>query len=170
MNNDVVLVNIMEEIVLGIQGDKIPYVNFEPGSNYQIIKAINNLDNSLTLKGKKYPLIAMLMPAHELRGSIGFYAKVRIDKIVIATYSNNTDSVLRRYKDGGSFKSVLYPIYYEFLRQLSLSKHIIGVDGGTFSHTKEDNPGSRSNDTSTDYIDTISLLNLELILNQIKTC
>lgn len=145
-------------------------INFEPGRSYQIIKSLNDLDYSITMKGEKYPLVAMIMPVTERRGT-GFYATAVISRIVIATITNSTDDIFTRYQSGGTFKEILYPCYYEFLRRLAWSPYIIGSDPDMFVHTKIDNPGEQPvGNPSTDFIDSIELFNLELIFNQIKTC
>jgi hypothetical protein len=111
MTEDVYLVKVIKDIVSSMY-DKT--INYQPGSTEQITKSLNDLDNSITSKGKKYPLIAMVMPVPERRGkSVGCYAKVVIPRIVIATISNYpTDDVLLRYDLlTGVFPTILYPLY-----------------------------------------------------------
>ncbi len=148
-------------------------INYEPGRSIQILRSINELDNSITLKGLVYPLFAMLMPIRERRGS-GFYAEVTIPRIVIATLTQTgmgTEAVLNKYESSGTFKTVLYPLYYEFLKQLGRCKNILGSDPNYFEHTKMDNPGQQPvGEGSSDYIDSIEILDLKLTLIQTKTC
>src|ERR1035437_1409565 len=88
----VILVDIMKAVTDSMS---MP-INFQPGSSIQIIKSLNDLDNSITFKDSKYTLIAMVMPLTEKRDSSAlYYAKVRIDRIVIATLTNSTDDVYR---------------------------------------------------------------------------
>lgn len=171
MNVDVYLVNIIGDIVKAMSNQPI---NYQPGTTEQIVKTLNDLDNSISLKGKKYPLIAMSMPIIEKRGkSIGFYAKVVIPKIVIATISNYpTDDVLLRYDlTTGVFPTILYPLYYDFLYQCGVSSRVEGQDPNAFEHSKTDYPNIRrlASDTN-DWVDYIQISNLELIINQLKTC
>ncbi len=168
---DVVLVDIMDEVVNNMVVPNYPYINYEPGTEIQILKSLNDLDNSITLKGKKYPIVAMVMPVRENRNT-EFYAAVRIPRIVFGMINGKPNqSVLERYKEGGTFKSVLYPMYYEFLKQCARHPRIIGMDPSHFSHTKFDNPGSREVGVGTsDFLDSIEILDLELYLNQLKTC
>lgn len=167
MSEDVVLVDILDSVVssMGV------FANFQPGWTSQILRKLVESDESIEFKDYKYPLIAMLMPVSEVRGSVGYYSNVRIEKIVIATLTDSTDDVLTRYKDGGTFKSILYPCYNEFLRCLANSPNVVALDKNTFKHTKRDVPGVQPIGQGVkDYIDAIEILNLEIILNQIKTC
>lgn len=171
MKESVYLVNIIGSVIASMS-DKT--INYQPGTTEQITKSLNDLDNSITSKGKKYPLIAMVMPITEKRGrSVGFYAKVVIPKIVIATISNYpTDDVLLRYDlTTGVFPNVLYPLYYDFLVQCGACPNIEGQDPDSFEHTKIDYPNIRRlSSQTTDWVDYMQISNLELIINQIKTC
>jgi hypothetical protein len=166
MEEDVVLVDIIGNAVASMS----ICCNYQPGRNIQILKSLNDLDNSISMKGVKYPLIAMFLPVREDMNTL-FYGIARIPRIVIATITQSTDDVFKRYQECGTFKSILYPCYYEFFRQLARSPNIIGSDPSGFNHTKMDNPGTQSiGEGSTDYIDSIEILNLELTLNQIINC
>ena len=146
-------------------------LNFEPGRSIQIMKSINDFDNSITYKDVKYPLIAMLMPVPEFRAATGYYATVKIPRIIIATLTVSTDPVLTRYADNGTFKDILYPCYYEFLRRCAWSTSIAMGDPDALPHTKLDNPGQQPiGQGTTDYIDSIEIHNLELTLIQTKKC
>lgn len=171
MTEDVYLVNIIGDVVSSMN-DKT--INYQPGSTEQITKSLIDLDNSITSKGRKYPLIAMVMPIKEKRGrSVGYYAKVTIPKIVIATISNYpTDDVLLRYDvRNGVFPNVLYPLYYDFLEKCGASPMIIGEDPNSFEHTKIDYPNIRRLSSETnDWVDYMEISDLVLIINQIKNC
>lgn len=171
MTQDVYIVKVLGDIVSSMSNQPI---NYQPGSTEQIVKTLNDLDNSITSKGAKYPLIAVQLPVTERRGrSVGFYAKVTIPKIVIATISNYpTDDVLLRYDlKTGVFPTILYPIYYDFLYQLGVSPRVEGQDPNMFEHTKIDYPNVRRLASGTsDWVDYIQISNLELFINQLKTC
>ena len=171
---DVILVNIVNSIVQSmVVPEGIGPLNYEPGRGLQIMKSINDFDNSISSKGEKYPLIALVLPVRERRG-LGYYATVTIPRIIIATMTKSGDGVepvLPRFAEGGNFPTVLYPLYYEFLRQCARSKNVIGGDPDAFEHERMDNPGQQPiGQGSTDFIDSIEILNLKLILNQIKLC
>jgi len=170
MSNPVILVDIIKEVVSSMfNGTK--NVHFEPGRSAHIMKELNYLDNSITYKNKKYPLIAMVMPAKEVISENGYYSRVTIERIFIATITTPTDSVLKRYEDGGTFKSVLYPCYYEFLNRLVQHKNVVWSDPTSIPHTKMDVPGVHPiGQGTTDFIDSIDIVNLEITLSQIKNC
>ena len=166
MNYPVILVDIITDVInsMNIPGKSI---NFIPGRNIQIISGLISIDNN-PVPTPKYPLIAMVMPIKETRSPIGYYATVNIGRIVIATLTNLTDSIQTRYLEGGTYKSTLYPCYYEFLNKLAMSHNIINNDPGAFKHTKMDNPGTQPiGEGLIDAVDIIEILNLELTLKQI---
>jgi len=172
MNEDVILVNIIKDVVDSMSVEGIDKVYYQPGRNSDIIKSLNDLDNSITMKGLKYPLIAMVLPIREKRGS-GFYASIVIPRIVIATLSSaeNTERILEKYEEFGSFKKILYPCYYEFLKRLAWSRFTIVNDPDYIVHTKMDSPGQQPiGQGLSDYVDIIEILNLEINLNQPKNC
>lgn len=165
----IVLVTIMEEVIASMRVKGIDCINYEPGRAIQILQSLSEADQAPNFKDTKFPLIAMYMPVPEKNGS-GF-SVATIGRIVIATLTDSEEDVLTRYKVGGTFGSILYPVYYEFLKALGRSKYISGSDPTGFVHTKLDNPGRHPIGKGiNDYIDSIEILNLELILHQIKIC
>ncbi len=169
MNYDVVLVDIIGEVVSAMQVPDLT-VHYEAGTSFQIIKSLSDFDNSVTQKDDKYPLVALILPVREKRG-LDFYATVTIPRIVIATLTRYTDDVKKKYQTGGTFKSILYPCYNEFLRCLAKHKNVLGQDTNSFRHDKLDNPSEQvAAKGSQDFIDTLELLNLEITLIQSKTC
>lgn len=172
MIEDVILVNILKDVTQAITPPSgIGTVNFQAGRNLQILNSLTGLDESITLKGNKYPLIAVFLPIIETRGRIGYYAQAKIRRIIISTITVDDTEIKDRFGVGETYQTVLYPIYYEFLNRLAQSPNIIGSDPLAFVHDKMDNPGVQPiGKGSNDYIDSIEIMNLELILNQIKTC
>ncbi len=163
--------DIIEAVVNSMTVSGIVKVYFQAGRQVQILKELNDLDSAASYKDKKYPLIALQLPVKEEMRGTEFYAVCKIPRIVIATLSNGVDNISDRYKTGGTFKSILYPCYYEFLNRLAQSTSLINMDPDAFEHTKMDNPGVQPlGEGSTDYIDSIEILNLEFTLNQLKTC
>lgn len=148
-------------------------INYEPGKNSQIIASLAALDKSEDMKGLKYPLIAVNFPVDEVHED-GFLIRVKIQKLIFAyiTKTNTgTEDVKEKYNSAGIFKTVLYPCYYEFFKWLARSKYTSIGDPFMFKHTKRDNPSDmKLSDEVTDHVDILEILNLEIILNQIKTC
>lgn len=175
MKEALILVDVINAVVSSMTVAGVSYINFEPGRSIQIMKSLDDANNSITYKGTKYPLIAMLLPSPTRRGkSILGYGMVTIPRIVIATLVKDPDgmqSVLKRFEVGGTFKDILYPCYYEFLIRTAQSPNVIGGDPESFEHTFLDNPGQQPiGEGLTDYVDSVEILNLQLNLSQLKTC
>jgi hypothetical protein len=170
MNQPVIIVDILKAVVESMTVTSIPTVYYEAGRAIHIIKRLTEKDLSIDEKNSKYPLIAVFLPIKE-NFDDGHYCKAVIEKITIATLTDPMSPVLERYQDSKTFKSILYPCYYEFKRRLAMSRNVIGSDPDSFKHTKIDNPGVLPiGEGVNDYIDSIDILNLELTFSQIKTC
>lgn len=174
IKKDVVLVKIMQDVVKSMKSPVSNPINYEPGRSIQILDSLQANDNSISYKGFKYPLVAMLLPIDENRGRSGYYATANIPRIVFATHVSSFDGVeyvLDKYGANGTFTTILYPMYNEFLRCLAIHPEIIGMDVDAFIHTKRDNPCQQPiGQGLSDYVDTMEILGLEIILNQIKNC
>lgn len=170
----VILVDILQEVFQSISIPNVDPINYQPGWSEQILKSLQEQDNSVNFKSLKYPLGAVLLPIPEKRGtSVAYYATVRIPRIVFAQIisADGNDSVFDCYEPNGPLKSILYPIYYAFLQKLSEHKNVISGGPESFEHYKQDNPvlqplGSGTND----FIVSIQIDNLELTLSQLKFC
>jgi len=172
------VVDIIGEVVAATDAAVFSTVNkhilYEYGRSIQILTQLIHLNTSITKKGEKYPLFALFQDFPEVNGGNGYYATVKFPKIIIATLTNSTDDVPKRY--GQTFKPILYPIYAEFLRQLVKHKNIVANDPGAIPHIKWDRPGSlpaadkKEAGNFNDYVDAIEIQNLELTFKQIKTC
>lgn len=150
-------------------------INYQPGRMIQILDSLHVLDgSSVEYKSLKYPLFGMVLPVRENRTVAGYYATVRIDRIIIAALTSSADGsdlVLDKYGVNGTYTTILYPLYYEFLRRLARHPEVITMEPDSFVHTKMDNPCQQPiGQGLSDYVDTIEILGLELTLNQIKTC
>lgn len=152
------------------------HILYEYGRSIQILTQLQKLNQSATpaQKNTKYPLFALFQDFPEQNGGSGYYATVKFPKIVIATLTQSTDPVPKRYEQ--TFKPTLYPIYQEFLRQLVRHPNIVGNDPGAIPHIKWDRPGTQPEGDKTkasnfnDYVDAIEIQGLELTFKQIKTC
>lgn len=166
-----VLVNIIGEVIEAMSVTGLPPINYFPGKQFQILKALNDIDNSITYKAEKYPFLAMILPVPLVHGT--GYVKVKIPRIVIATLVNGDadEDVLMKFKDDGTFKTILYPWYYEFLNQCCQHPRINEMEIEDIIHTMSDNPGVRPEGAAVnDYVDFINILNLEITLNYNKNC
>lgn len=148
-------------------------VNFNPGNNAQIVRALEARDGT-TIMGEKYPLAAVVMPFTIVSGS-GFY-EVTFSKIVFAYMSQTAileEPVLQKYELSGNFKTVLYPCVNEFIRRIAWSTSTNMGDPEAYSFTLREIPGQQltKDSISNDFVDVIEILNLKAtIFSQIKTC
>jgi hypothetical protein len=171
------IVDIIGEVVKAVDAVLYPTLNkhilYEYGRSIQILQQLRQLNDSITQKNTKYPLVALFQPFPE-DSNTDYYASVKFPKITIATLTQSTDPVSKRYDK--TFKAILYPIYQEFLRQLVKHKNIVANDPGAISHKHWDVPGSEPASDQikganfNDIVDSIIIQDLQLTFKQIKKC
>jgi len=160
----ILIVDMFANIVSDVDKALFPtlgtHVQFHYGSSIQILQKLVKLNEGITTKNR-FPLIALFQPFDEVIGT-GFQIQLNIKKLVIATLTNSTDEVPKRYQK--TFVPILYPIYYELLNQIIMSKQFLTTSPGFISHTKNDDPGSPPPKGSTfnEFVDAIELYNLKL--------
>lgn len=164
MKEDVIVVDILAAIVAAVAAELLITVDYTYGQDIQIFE---ELQRKTLVNGVKYPLFAIYMPFPETRGVVGLYSEVTIRKIVIATLTNFNDETPVRYTK--TFKPILYPCYYSFLRNLARSPYHTNKNPDAIVHTKYDVPGVKPITGMTDYVDLIQLENLKLNISQKKT-
>ena len=164
------IVDIIGEVVAATATKLGRPILYQYGRSIQILTELQKLNDSTTGKGTKYPLFALFQDFPEDNsGSSGYYCTVRFPRVSIATWTQSTDTPVKRYAQ--TFKPILYPIYEEFLRQLMKHKNIVGNDPGAIPHVKWDRPGTQPEGGNlNDYVDAIEIQNLQLNFKQIKTC
>lgn len=146
-------------------------INYEPGTDFNVVKALIEKDNSITQKGLKYPLIALMMPFEDNKG-LGNYTFVRIPKIIFATLQDKPmSSILSRYEAGGTYKEVLYPLVDEFINQLCRSIYTNSIHRNSFPYKHLDCPCLLpAGEGLNDFLDTIEIHDLEVNIVQTKNC
>lgn len=170
------IVDIIGEVVKAADAVLYPILNkhilYEYGRSIQILRQLQQLNQSITQKENKYPLFALFQPFPE--DDSPYYATVKFPKISIAALTQNTDSVATRYAK--TFKPVLYPIYQEFLRQLCRHPNIVANDPAAIPHKHWDVPGSDQASEQVkganfnDIVDAIIIQDLQLTFKQNKKC
>lgn len=155
--------------IIGAVCDKVTIetamsINYQYGFSIQVLESLKGKDGAQL---PKYPLIALYFPIREDRGK-GYYADVTIKKIVIASLTNKDDRPVQRYEN--VFKTILYPVYYSFMKQLALNQYSQQKNPDMIIHTKTDYPGITAATGINDFVDTIEITNLQISLKQIKFC
>jgi len=174
-----VVVDILREVVQATDAVLYPTLNkhilYEHGRSIQILQALQRLNDGITTKNTKYPLFAVFQPFWEKFSQQGYYCSVTFPKISIATLTQSTDPTPKRYDQ--TFRPILYPIWSEFVRQLTLHPNIvIPGDPGAIEQMKADVPGvdptsDQVKGTSmNDYVDAIAIANLQLGFKQVNNC
>jgi hypothetical protein len=163
-----IIVDIIGDCVEVIKSKLHQHINYVYGRQSQILGKLHDMNDSVNFKDGKYPLFAVYMDFPERRGG-EYYSDLVLPKIIIATLTVQTNYADVRYDI--NFKPVLYPIYYEFLHQLSVHPNIIQHDENAIPHTKWDRVGTLPIGMDvTDHVDAIEINNLSITVTQLKLC
>lgn len=167
------IVDIIGQVVAATDAKLFPtlgkHIDYLYGRPSQILTQLTRMNGAPATKGLKYPLIALFMDFPEQSGGSAYYAEVKFPKISIATLTTFDDIPAQRYAK--TFKTTLYPILQEFLRQLARHPNIVGNDPYAFPKLKWDRPGTQpEGGNPNDYLDAIELQNLQLTFKQVNTC
>jgi hypothetical protein len=152
-----------------------PFVSYFSYGHYaEVTKNLTQADRGVTTKGKKYPLIWLVMDFVERKGAAGkdYYAELPDLQILIATGSDAKSDTPQRYEQ--KFKTVLYPVYGALLEAICDSSYFTAVAPDDIPHEKIDRPYWGGQDTQNngaanlfnDFIDAIQIRKLQLFVNQ----
>ena len=119
-----------------------------------------------------FPCIFLLQDFPEQMGTPdGFYSDPQLPMVAIMTATKQNYSSADRYTY--TFRPILYPLYYLFLKHLAQDGRILMKDPDLIVHTKYDRLyyGRRKFGTAvTEYVDAIELNNIKLTTLQVGTC
>lgn len=181
MKQPVYIVDIFREIVsatstsltgrLQAVQPTITGVHYLVGHYTEISTRLQGLSKMQTGKFDRYPLIALFQDFVEKRGDEGGYYASASLQLLIVYHTKDTDYTEDRYSK--VFKPILYPIYEEFLRQVSKHKNIVSMNADKIPHEKIDRPNwgnsnKYGNDGNIfpDDLDGIELRDLKIIIDQ----
>lgn len=146
------------------------HINYVYGSESHVTQRLLEIGSNPNKSGTaKTPLVALMMPISTKRGySNGFYGEANLPWIYIAERSDNTRLPPAKYAD--NFKPILFPIYYELLKQLARRTDVINVGGADFlSHTLWEYPAevtAKANTIFTDFLDILAIQGLSFTIKQ----
>jgi len=151
----------------------ITAVHYQHGHPKEIIETLMQKDKSETYQFRKYPLIALFQDfpeAHNLQ--IGIDNEATLHLVIVNSTRPDYKAGERYVKN---FKPILYPIYLEFLKQISLSGKFLNYGIHTLVHTKIDRLywgreglyGSEGN-VFNDWLDCMEIRDLKLKINLIN--
>lgn len=147
MNKPIYIVDYFRDIVqaasvkltaqLQVYDPLITGIHYHHGHPIEIVEIISELANAPTKLFDRFPLIALFQDFPETIGQApGFYAD-GVFHLIIARGTEHNYSAPERYDK--NFKPILYPIYFELLEQIRLSRKFEIVTGSdTYPHTKID--------------------------------
>jgi hypothetical protein len=143
---------------------------YEHGHPIDITNKLMEL-NSGNYNYRKYPLIVLLQEFDEVKDvdRDGLYSIANPD-IVIVNLTGKNIHVEDRYDL--NFRTVLYPLYNSFLKQMSKCKYFLTKGNAVFSHTVREAPyygteGSSGNTANgfTDQLDGLKINNTSIKVN-----
>lgn len=148
-------------------------VFFDYGRYLEIDRRLTEKAGGKTTKAERFPLIWLVIPFSETNGGTGEYTELTNLQIIIAAITDPESTTPDRMNT--NFKDVLYPIYEELLKQITISGYFSEI-GYNIPHTKTDQPywdgkenGTQQANMFSEFIDAIQLKNIRLTVNE-TTC
>jgi hypothetical protein len=141
----------------------IEKINYQPGTILEINETLVQMSQQSDLQYQRYPLFALLFSFKEDRNkTLGIGEETELT-IIIARRSDKIDKVPARYDN--NFIPVLYPVYLEFLNQLSLDGRFMTTGIPTeIPHTKTDYPYYDGGDNNNPFDDSVDAILLKIKL------
>jgi hypothetical protein len=149
-------------------------VHYEHGHPIEIVETLTQLSQAPESRFSRYPIICLFQDFPEtVSEAPGIDREISLH-IVIARATISTLKASQRYDQ--NFRPILYPVYYEFLKQLAKSPAFTVKSADQIRHVKTDRlywgrEGLFKNDGNifNDWIDCIELKDLKLKVN-FKLC
>lgn len=139
-------------------------VHYEYGHYLDIQERLTVKD--AVAKMDKYPLVCLFEDYRVTHGKVGLTGIANLKMIILYKSSNQ---VTRQWREDNVFRPILYPIYFELLKQLKLSGKFNIYDETKIKHDQINrphwgDPEMYKNDSYLfgDVLDGIELANLEL--------
>lgn len=117
----------------------------------------------------RYPLIAIVTGFDEVTDGNG-YVSFSIARMIFGTLTTTTDTPVKRISDTGTFKTILYPLYENFLRIFCQQPGMIYRDWQLVQTTKNNIYGEvPATDKVADVLDAIEIKGFKNKI-QISSC
>jgi hypothetical protein len=147
-------------------------VYFDYGHYNEVTRNLTSKDGSVSQKGKKYPLIWLVMDFVEKVGATTDYCELPDLQILIATVTTPAITAAQRIEK--TFKPRLYPIYSELMDQIEQSGYFSVGDAEAIPHERilrpywggQDGFGNGTANLFNDFIDAIQIRKLKLNVNE----
>lgn len=147
---------VIEDILIKASDELKPLIDHELyiGTEAMVAKKLKDIDPA-----DRYPLIAIVTGFNEYSSPSG-YIEFTIQRIVFGTLANVTDTPLKRISDTGTFKTILYPLYEGYLKQLCKQPGIGVREFQTIPYIKNNLYGEvPATDKVSDVLDAIEIKN-----------
>ncbi|HYD90285.1 MAG TPA: hypothetical protein VEA37_02220 [Flavobacterium sp.] len=118
-------------------GMTLPYLNYQYGYIRELNATLIQMDSNNIDKEKRFPLVWAEQPFVISRGSsAAYFGEIDIWRVFIMDYEPVTSKAKQRVN--GHFKTKIWPIYRELLRQVDLSVAFSTMGVERIAHTKQD--------------------------------
>jgi hypothetical protein len=175
MNKSIYIPDLFQQVIdnMNDAGDLDSPVYFDAGHYKDVTRNLTLKDNSINDKEKKYPLIWLVMDFVEKKGEGKDFYCALYDVGIIIGVPTRPEFTMNERRDN-SFLAMLYPVYDQFLYQLTASGLFTASSPDDIPHEKIDRPywGGVSLDGSggsanfwNDFIDAIQIRRMQLFVN-----
>lgn len=164
---------ILREVVKRVSDNLHIDINYQCGDANYVRQQLAIMSQTVGGEKVKYPLFVVYMPINEDKTDPTCYCKVNL-KILIATLSERGFDYAQRLEY--SFKSMLHPIYEEFISELKKDDRLKKEYADFIPHSYVDNYqygfyGTKTSDNQVfDTIDGIDITNLKLTIKNERIC
>jgi hypothetical protein len=153
----------------GVREMDCPTINYTFGSAQYIKDRLDELSRTVKGNEMKFPLIALFVPATEVRGKdAAVYATTRVRVLIACSSRQQWSNEERRYH---SFENILRPIYRRFIEALKEDGRFDFGGDGCVPHEYSENYSygrygahTAAGDSVSEPIDAVNISNLELII------
>ena len=171
MNERRYIVDIMRTVVAAVEARLLPQlqaydsniqaVHYEYGHPIEILETLRQMDESSTLRYKKYPLVALFTDIKEQKGVLGEYSHATLQLVVVHHTKPEYKAEERRIKN---FIPVIHPIVDELFNQVVKSKYFLDSSTNTLERTEIDRyywgrqaAGGNDANKGNDYLDATEI-------------
>jgi len=132
-------------------------------------EVITTFKENDSVRKDSFPCIIAFTP-FSLVSSSGEFIDVSIPKIVIANNCGEFEKTEKKYLDNGNFKSVLYPIFENFLKNLVRDKNVTTNSEDELLYELIEIPSMQSELFGSYFYDSLEIRNLNFKITKTKKC
>lgn len=148
----------------------IETINYQFGHLKEIIETLQQYEKAPSYKGKKYPLVWLILDYPEQYGNSGGYAGECTLQIIICYSTELAIKTGDRYAK--YIKPILMPIYEELMKQIDASGYFVTYSADHIPHQMTEHPywgrgglGDSAGNVFADAVDAIEISEMKLKIN-----